>query len=510
MKRIIFIGIFQLSLIIPAISQTLTTYDNNNNIEKAHQDIYALKLQSAENLLQTEEKINPKNAYITFYRMYSEVIDLIISNSPVKYKKISPKLEEYIRNLEKMPSNTPGYKMLLGESKVYSGMLKVKFGSKLSGMFECLKGIKLLETNKKEFSNFEPNGKLLGMIHVSVAFMPKALQWGIKILGIKGDAVEGLKELADYSKFAEGKQGLEEEAFLLTMGAYKVMGQDEMTMKLINDKMKGFKGMAVLNYLAATICLESNEGETAIALLSNIIPGKLETPFPYFYYLSGKAKLFMLDDDAHIPMQHFLDTADGPDFQKATLYNLACLAYAQGKKDDYRNYIKLIRQKGRELFDRDIEAEYEAASIILPNIYLMRAGLFLRGGYPQKAEPELLKVRNMTSLSIEEQVRFYFLSGEYNRLINKQAEAEENYLKAFSIGNGKGLDNAQEAIVKVGLMKEKSGFNREAEKYYKLCLKFKENDSPYSALFNNKAKAGLIRLSQPAESHALAPTVLQQ
>ena len=495
MKRLTFIYIFQFLLILQLYSQTASFYDNNQNIRHAHQDIYALKTLSAEKILQSEEIVNSKNAYVTFYRFYSEVIDLIISNSPVKYKKSYPKLEEYIKKLEKIPSNAPDYKMLLGESKVYSGALKVKFGSKLSGMFECLKGIKLLESNKKEFPGFEPNGKLLGMIHVSVAFMPKALQWGIKVLGIKGDAVAGLKELSDYSKFAEGKPGMKEEAFLLTMGAFKVMGQDEMTMKLIENWMNGIKDFAVLNYLAATICLESNEGETAMALLSNIIPEKLETPFPYFFYLLGKAKLFRLDDDAPVPMNHFLEKADGPDFQKATLYNLACFAFANGKKDDYRNDIKLIKQKGRELFNRDIEAAYEAASTILPNIYLMRAGLLIRGGYAQKAESELLKVHNLTGLTIEEQVRFYFLSGEYNRLINHPAEAEKDYMIAINMGNEKGLDNAQEAIIKVGLMKEKNGFKRDAEKYFKQCLQFKGNNSPYSDLYNNKAKAGLIRLA---------------
>lgn len=500
MKRITFIYIFQFLLILPLFSQTVSVYDNNKNIRRAHQDIYALKIQSAENLLQAEERVNPKNAYITYYRYYSEVIDLIISNSPAKYKKISPKLEEYIRRLEKLPSNAPDYKMLLGESKVYSGMLKIKFVSKLSGMFDCLKGIKLLESNKKEFPGFEPNGKLLGIIHITVAFMPKALQWGIKILGIKGDAVAGLKELSDYSKFAEGKPGMEEEAFLLTMGAYKILGQDEMTMKLIKNKMNGIKDIAVLNYLAATICLESNNGETAFALLSNIIPEKLETPFPYLFYLTGKAKLFRLDNDANVPMNHFLETADGPDFQKATLYNLACFAFANGKKDDYLKDIKLTKQKGRELFNRDIEAEYEAESPILPNIYLMRAGLLIRGGYAQKAEAELLKINNLTGLSIEEQVRYNFLSGEYNRLINNTAEAEKDYLKAINMGREKGLDNAKESIIKIGLMKEKKGFNREAEKYFKQCIDFKDNKSPYADLYDNRAKAGLIRLSQNAET----------
>jgi hypothetical protein len=505
MKRIVLMYFFLFSLIFPAISQTVKVYDNNENIKKAHQLIYALKTQTAEKLLQAEERDNPKNGYIVFYRFYAEVIDLVISNSPDKYKKVSTKLDEYISRIEKLPSNAPDYKMLLGEAKVYSGMLNVKYGSKLSGMLECLKGYKLLESNGKQYPEFEPNKKIPGIIHIAVSFMPKVLRWGIKILGIKGDPVTGLKELSDYSKFASGKPGMNEEAFLLTMGAFKIMGQDELAMKLIKSRMDGFKDIALLNYLAATMCLESNEAETAITMLSNISAEKLETPFPPIFYLTGKAKLFRLDPDAHIPMKRFLKESNGPDFQKATLYNLACLALASGEKDEYLNYINQVKVKGRELSNRDIEAEYEAESKALPNMYLMRAGLLIRGGYAQKAWPELLNVQNMSNLTIEEQVRFYFLSGEYNRLISNPVEAENNYLNAINIGSEKGLDNSQHAMIRLGLMKEKSGLNKEAEKYFKQCLDFKGNDSPYADLYNNKAKAGLIRISNSRSSGSFAP-----
>jgi len=512
MRKALFLYILQLSIIIQGFSQSAGVYDANSNIRLAHQYIYALKTQTAENFLKTEEKANPNNAYITFYRFYGVVINLLISNSPDKFRKASPKLEEYIERIEKLPSNAPDYKMLLGEAKVYSGMLNVKYGSKLSGMLDCLKGYKLLESNMKEYPDFEPNKKIPGIIHIGISFMPKVLRWGIKILGIKGDPVTGLKELSDYTKFARGKPGMSEEAFLLTMGAFKIMGQDQLAMKLIKDRMNGFKDIALLNYLAATICLESNEAETAITMLSNISSDKLETPFPPIYYLTGKAKLFRLDNDAHVPMKRFLEESDGPDYQKATLYNLACYSYASGKTEEYTDYIRQVREKGRVLSNRDIEADYESGSKVLPNINLMRAGLLIRGGYTQKAESELAKLQNMTNLTLDEQVLFYFLSGEYNRLINKPAEAELNYLKAINIGNERTMDKAQEAIIQVGLMKEKSGLKQEAEKYFQQCLQFKDNDGPYHDLYDNKAKAGLIRLSQPSDSHSLVPAevLLQQ
>jgi hypothetical protein len=505
MKNFILLFIFQLTVVIPGISQSAGIYDNNENIRLAHQCIYALKMQTAEKLLQDEERSNPQNAYVVFYRFYAEVIDLIISNSPEKFKKASPKLDEYIGRIEKLPSNAPDYKMLFGEAKVYSGMLNVKYGSKFSGMLDCLKGYKLLESNGKQSPDFEPNKKIPGIIHIGVSFMPKVLRWAIKILGIKGDPVTGLKELSDYSKFARGKPGMNEEAFLLTMGAFKIMGQDELAINLIKARMNGFKDIALLNYLAATMCLESNEAETAITMLSNISAEKLETPFPPVFYLTGKAKLFRLDPDAHIPMQRFLNESKGPDFQKATLYNLACLALASGEKDEYLNYVNQVKARGRELSNRDIEAQYEAGSATIPNMYLTRAGLLIRGGYTQRALPELLNVQNMTNLTVEEQVRFHFLSGEYNRLINNPVEAENNYLKAINIGYEKGLDNSQYAIIQLGLMNEKNGLNQEAEKYFKQCLDYKTNDSPYADLYNNKAKAGLIRISNSRSSGSFVP-----
>ena len=59
------------------------SYDNNQNIRLAHQYLFALRPVSAEKLLKTEEIKNPDNGYITFYRLYSNVITLMISNSPI-------------------------------------------------------------------------------------------------------------------------------------------------------------------------------------------------------------------------------------------------------------------------------------------------------------------------------------------------------------------------------------------------------------------------------------------
>ena len=84
------------------------------------------------------------------------------------------------------------------------------------------------------------------------------------------------------------------------------MNQPETAMKLVKKEMDGFKDIAVLNLFAATICLEANDAETALLLLSRIEPGKMEMDFPQLLYLTGKAKLLRLDPDTDIPMIAFL------------------------------------------------------------------------------------------------------------------------------------------------------------------------------------------------------------
>lgn len=494
-QKIYFLILYQ--LLLPALSQASPYYEVNDNIVHAQQLIYSLKPQSAEKLLQAEEKINPRNGYITFYRFYSEVVDLFISNSPDKYKKNAPKLVKYIEMIEKMPKDAPEYKMFLGEAKVYAGTLNVRYGSKLPGLLDCLKGFKLLESNRKEYPSFDENKKMHGLTHVGFAFIPKFLQWTIKLLGIRGDAVEGLKELSDYSKYAEGKPGLDEEALLLTMGAYKIMNQDEIAMGMINKRIGNFKEVTLINYLAASICLESNEGETALGLLSNIKTEELEMPFPPIDYLTGKAKLLKLDPQADILLNRFIEVSDGHDFMKATLYNEACFYYAFGRTDDYRNCMAQVKLKGREIMNRDLEAVYEAQLKTLPNYYLLRTGLLIRGGYTQEAQTELANVNDVTKLTLQDQVRYFFLLGEYNRLINNMVEAEKYYLKAIGTGREKNFDDALEAMVKLGLMKEMGGLKMEAEKYFRQCIQSKNNNTPFSELYIIKAKAGLIRLSHP-------------
>jgi len=74
-------------------------------------------------------------------------------------------------------------------------------------------------------------------------------------------------------------------------------------------------------------------------------------------------------------------------------------------------------------------------------------------------------------------------------------DAESAYLKAFETGKNSGDYISQKALVQAGLMMEKNGAFQLAEKYYHLCLRFRANSNPYSDLYQNKAKAGLIRLS---------------
>jgi hypothetical protein len=227
-------------------------YDNNSNIRLAHQNMYALRPFTVVNLLQAEEMKNPYNGYITFYRLYSEIITLIISNSTEEFMKREPVLDQYLKRLKELPNNTPDYRLLLGEAYVFTGLINVKYDNEVSGFIYCIKGYKLLEDNAQKYPSFEPGNKMLGLIEIGVAFLPRALQRGAKLFNIKSDPQEGLNRLNNFSEFAKGKPGYEEEALFFTLGAYRLMNREESAMKLINREMGNFKEIAILNFFAAT------------------------------------------------------------------------------------------------------------------------------------------------------------------------------------------------------------------------------------------------------------------
>ena len=80
-------------------------------------------------------------------------------------------------------------------------------------------------------------------------------------------------------------------------------------------------------------------------------------------------------------------------------------------------------------------------------------------------------------------------------MANLDKQAEKEYLATVSLGKSTGNHIAQKALVQAGLMMEENGSNSEAEKYYNQCLQFDAVSNPYTDLYKNKAKAGLIRLS---------------
>jgi hypothetical protein len=470
-------------------------YDNNSNIRLAHRDLYELKLTSADRLLQSEEVKNHLNGYITFYRLYGDIIALTISNSVEEFKKREPDIEEHIKTLKELPANTPEYRMLLGEAYIYEGLLNVKYDNKLSGLVETLKGYNFLKENEEEYPFFDADNKLLGLVQIGVAFMPRILKWGARLFNIRSDPKEGLKNLERFSVYAKGKPGYEEEAYLFKMTGYRLMNQEDEAIRLIKNNLSAFKGIAVLNLVASTVCVQANDAETALSLLSDITPGKLEIPFPQLQYMMAKAKLLRLDQDANIPMFAFLKSSPGDDYKKSILYDLACFYFISGDTISYLNYIERVKQEGREFLSRDAEAYYEARKQGFPNRKLMRADLLLRGGYYLRAEQELSGITFTASLSEDNKTLYYFLKGECFRLRNLVSQAEAEYLNSVHTGESSGNYVVQKALVNSGMMMEENKLRKKAEDYYNSCIHFDSSSNPYSDFYKNKAKAGLIRLS---------------
>ena len=90
------------------------------------------------------------------------------------------------------------------------------------------------------------------------------------------------------------------------------------------------------------------------------------------------------------------------------LYDLACFYYISGNTTKYNYYLEQVKVQGREFLSRDMEAAYEARQACLPNIYLLKADLLVRGGYCSRANIELSRAYKYGLISADERLKYHY------------------------------------------------------------------------------------------------------
>ena len=466
------------------------SFEYNERCRTAYQTLFKLKINEGNQLLFKEKQQNKENLMPYFLENYADFLTLYISDDATLYKRLLPKREQRLDILAKGDPKSPFYLYTQANLHLQWAFIKVKFGDYFSSIWDVKKAYSLLKTNQKKFPDFEPNLKDLALLNTLFGAIPDKYKFGAKLLGLKGDIEQGLKEFS--SLFKDPNMLFREEATIMYTMLLLHLGKDNEGAWNTLTHMNLSLGDNLLNYyIRATVAHYTGKNDEVIRILS-ARPGSDDYyPFPFLDYMIGNAKLNRLDTDADNYLKDFLKDYKGKDYIKETYRKLAWYWLINHRKDLYLAYIKLVATKGSTSTDEDKAAEKEALTKDVPQINLLKARLLSDGGYYYNALKQLAST-SIKNLNTQDKLEYYYRKARILDDMGKPTEAVPLYIWTIEHANNSSSYFAPNACIKLGYYFEKMHNNNKATFYYKQALTYSNYE--YKNSIDAQAKAGLNRL----------------
>lgn len=458
--------------------------------QTAYQTIFKLKINEGNQLLFKERQNNKDNLLPFFLENYADFLSLYLSDDPILYKKLLPKKDERLNILSNGNSKSPYYLYTQASIHLQWAFIKIKFGDYMSAVWDVRRAYSLLKSNKEKFPHFAPNDKDLALLNTLFGAIPDKYKFGAKLLGLKGDIDQGLKELATLLKDPE-MPFREEASIMYTMlllhlgknkdGAWQML--DQLQLKLEDN---------LLNYfITASVAHYSGKNDQVINILTNRPLAGGYFPFPYLDYMMGNAKLNRLDKDADIFLKKFLDNYKGKNYIREANRKLAWHGLVFRRPDLYQLYMSRITLSGNNSLDEDKAATREAVSKKVPDVNILKARLLSDGGYYQKALDALDAVATQ-ELNTEERLEFYYRKARILDDMGQMSKAIPLYEWTIKNAQKSTTYFAPNSCIKLGNYYEQKNEKGTAAQYYRKAITFAEHE--YKNSIDAQAKAGLNRI----------------
>ena len=477
-------------------------YDMNENCRKAYGEIIQLKFNSGRKLLSNEKSINPSNNIPYYLDNYIDFLIAIIGEEDIDFIKLKENLPARIKKLEEGDQSSPYYNYCIAEVYFQWGLTRIKFKEYVSGFYEINKAFRLLEDNSRKFPDFVPNLKSLGMMHILIGTIKDNYKWLRTILPDEASTSQGINEIKKILNISFNNKDYHylkaECLFIYTYVMFNILKNYEDIPELLplyydTTSYSTVTFNPFLKYSLAKIYIHSGKNDEAIEILTSYKTDNNTYPFYYMDYLTGRAKLNRLDKDSYKYFFRFLQNFTGKYYLKSAYQKLAWYYLVSENNDKYIEYITRVLHNGSEIIDADKQAQFEAKSGVMPNIKLFKARLLFDGGYYSRALEVISDIDKETELTIfKDSLEYSYRKARIFHRSERISEAIFLYKKTLTMGSEHNYYFAANSALKLAQIYEEREKFKDAEYYYKKCLKL--HYSEYRNGISLDAKAGLSRI----------------
>jgi hypothetical protein len=475
----------------PLVAQKV--FDFNDRCRQAYHEIVQLKLNSGQQLINTEKSQNPNNLIPYFLENYIDFFTLFFNEDPAEYKKRLPNRENRLDLMGQGPVSSPF--LLFTRSVIHFqwAAIRVKFGNNWDAGWEFRRSYLQVKDNMQSFPDFSPNLLYAGAMQVAAGTIPDGYKWLSNLLGINGSIKKGMNRLDNFLQRTDEWSVLfrDEAVFYYCYLKFYIQNDREGVFQFINHRQLDVVNHHLFAFLSANLHLNNQQAEKA----EEIITGRSESAgylvMPVWDMEMGYAKIHHLDATAAQYLERFLATFKGKFYVKDVLQKLSWHYYLQGDNVKANAYRQKILNSGSTDTEADKQAQKEATGNKWPDKLLLQARLLNDGGYYRQALA-LLHGKNTGYFSLpEEKLEFAYRAGRLYDDIGNDSLAIVFYKQAIDLGEHRKEHFAARAALQTGYIYEQQGDKTTAIKWFQRCLSMKDHDFKNS--LDQRAKAGIAR-----------------
>jgi len=488
MTRIILIFIIFISL----TSSAYADYDVNDNCKNAWMLLMDLKIEEAKEILELEIQSNPENYYAYYLDQTCDAFALIINSNNRDYEAFVENYEQRRLIMDDNAMDSPYYLACLSEMQLQVGIFNILKGSTLSGLRKAYSSYKNTYNNLEQYPEFNQSLKLDGFFNVAISNVPPFVRWAVSFFGVSADPVYGFKVLNDNYESQNNIKGINAESALYIILTAKINKTPELVYDFTHSLDSNISETFIHTYFRANVAYRTGKNEEALKILQGIDIQEYKYADIIYSYLMGKILLRKLDDNAEFYLSRYLTNLEKKEYVKEMNYNLAIFNLINNNRLEYLNYCEIVRDKGKDVNERDREALYDASLDYIPDVNLVKSRLLLDGGYFDEFKVAIGSFEENRNELLPYELEYLFLKARFNTKNANMELAIYQFKKVIELGEDEDYFFASEAALRLGNIYKELRQIDLAREYYEKSVKLYKRD--YYEYIEDKAMKGLIGL----------------
>ena len=470
-------------------------FDYHDGVAQAYHQILQLRTDTARKHIDSLKVLEPDNLALLHIENYIDFFTVFLGEQEFDLQVFKENKDRRLETIRDQDIDSPYWRFAQAEIMLQYALARSKFGQYVRAGWDINRANKLLARNLREYPNFQLSYKSLSVIHALVGSIKGFKRSIISLFtSLKGSYEQGVSEISLlYNAEHDQKSIFDKEIQVLrALISYHIEEDQEAARSFITDLGLEQTQSPLIDFVRYTITHSiSDIEEDPLEILLTAQGRPYDTPFLYLDLLIGINLLQRGDKSANDYLIKYIRQFNGRHYVKEAYQKMAW--YELIINDDesaYINWMEELTHVGNNEIGEDQQAHAEAEEKIVPNKHLLKARLFLDGGFYQEGLSALQEIDSKT-LKKEEELEYLYRKSRLLQKLNKDMEALEMYKKVLALGSTSKKYYACNAALQSGIIYYNLDMLRQAKSMWMLCLEISPEEHQES--LHQKANNWLLK-----------------